>query len=272
MGTSRNPRDPERITGGSSGGSAAALAAGLVPLALGSDTGGSIRLPAAYCEVVGLKPTWGRVSLEGVWPLAPSLDHAGPMATTTDDAGLLYEVLTGTRLVTEPGEIRVGVSPELGLPAAPPPGAREVAFPEAELIVLTFRAIQLAESLQTHRRAGLYPSRRAEYGDDVGHRLDAATAVGLDEYLDATVDRGRLRAAFDRVFDQVDVLLTPIAAIPPPRFDDLTGLAALRQAVIPYTGPQDLVGLPSCAIPSGIQVTGPPGAESRVLAAAAMLA
>ena len=95
MGTVRNPRDPERVAGGSSGGSAVALATGLAPLALGTDTGGSIRVPASFCGVHGLKPTFGRVSLEGVWPLARTLDHAGPMATSVEDLALLYAVLAG---------------------------------------------------------------------------------------------------------------------------------------------------------------------------------
>ena len=93
LGTVRNPRDPERVAGGSSGGSAAALAAGLAPLALGTDTGGSIRVPSAFCRTYGLKPTLGRVSLDGVWPLARTLDHAGPMARTPEDLALLLGVL-----------------------------------------------------------------------------------------------------------------------------------------------------------------------------------
>src|SRR5439155_1234612 len=95
LGTSRNPWSPDRISGGSSGGSAVALAAHLVPLALGSDTGGSIRVPAAFCGTVGLKPTYGRISAAGVFPLARSLDHPGPMARTPGDAALLLSVTAG---------------------------------------------------------------------------------------------------------------------------------------------------------------------------------
>ena len=93
MGTSRNPWAPDRISGGSSGGSAVALAAGFVPLAMGSDTGGSIRVPSSFCGTVGLKPTYGRINLAGLFPLAPSLDHPGPMARTPADAALLFGVL-----------------------------------------------------------------------------------------------------------------------------------------------------------------------------------
>jgi aspartyl-tRNA(Asn)/glutamyl-tRNA(Gln) amidotransferase subunit A len=95
LGTSRNPWAPDRISGGSSGGSAVALAAHLLPLALGSDTGGSIRVPSAFCGIVGLKPTYGRVSAAGVFPLARSLDHPGPMARTPDDAALLLSAIAG---------------------------------------------------------------------------------------------------------------------------------------------------------------------------------
>ena len=95
MGTSRNPWSPDRMSGGSSGGSAVALATHLVPLALGSDTGGSIRVPSAFCGTVGLKPTYGRISAAGVLPLARSLDHPGPMARTPADAGLLLAAIAG---------------------------------------------------------------------------------------------------------------------------------------------------------------------------------
>src|SRR5204863_8925187 len=103
---------PERVPGGSSGGSAVALATGGAALALGSDTGGSIRIPAAFCGVSGLKPTYNRIPATGVFPLARSLDHAGPMARTPQDVRLLFEALTGTRAVYD-GEPRVAIAPAL---------------------------------------------------------------------------------------------------------------------------------------------------------------
>jgi aspartyl-tRNA(Asn)/glutamyl-tRNA(Gln) amidotransferase subunit A len=301
IGTCRNPADLERVTGGSSGGSGAALAAGLVPLALGTDTGGSIRVPCAFCGVAGLKPTWGRVSLDGVWPLARSLDHAGPMARTATDLGLLYDVLAGAAAAAagEPlSALVVGVCPDLHrVPLAADVaaahaataealaglGARvvEVAFPEAGRILPAFRTIQLAEALHTHRAAGLYPARRDEYGDDVGGRLDMATEVTREALLDATLEREVVRAAFARLFGEVDLLLTPVSAAAPPRIADERARPALREAVLAYTTPQDLVGLPACAVPAGtdglglpigMQLTAAPGAEARVLGAAAALA
>ena len=309
MGTCRNPRDPERVAGGSSGGSGVALAAGLVPLALGTDTGGSIRVPSAFCGVAGLKPTWGRVSLDGVWPLARSLDHAGPMARTAADLALLLGVLAGAdpagwdaagdRAVERPlAGLVAGVCQDLHGVALEPDiaaahaatagalaalGARvvEVPFGEAGRIVPAFRTIQLAESLDTHRRAGLYPERRHEYGDDVGARLDMATEVTLDVLLDATLARETVRAGFVRLFGEVDILLTPVSAVAPPRIEAERARPILREAVIPYTTPQDLVGLPACAVPAGtdalglpigMQLTAAPGGEAQVLRFAAALA
>ena len=316
IGSTHNPWAPERVSGGSSGGSAVALAAGEVPLALGSDTGGSIRVPAALCGVVGLKPTYGRISAAGAWPLARSLDHPGPMATTPADAALLLEAIAGVdpadpATVDVPlgdvaGELRrglggltVGICSDLELvplaadvravydatvQALEAAGARlvDVVLPEAELIFPAFRTIQAAEALETHRRAGLYPARRAEYGADVLGRLEAAEEVTLEQYLLASADRERVRAAFGRLFGSCDVLLTPVGAGSPTPIGQETvwheGVElTFRELVMSFTTPQDLVGLPACAlragfdalgIPVGMQFTGPPWAEARVLRAA----
>jgi aspartyl-tRNA(Asn)/glutamyl-tRNA(Gln) amidotransferase subunit A len=296
LGTCRNPHAPERVPGGSSGGSAAALAAGFAPLALGTDTGGSIRLPAAFCGVTGFKPTWGRIGLAGVFPLAPSLDHVGPMARTPADATLLLGVLSG-RALGPPSPLAgrtVAISRDLHVAPLEPAVERahaaaaarlgelgatveEVAFPEASLILPTYRMIQLAEALQTHTRAGLYPARRADYGDDVGGRLDLAREVTLERYVDAAADRERLRAAFARVFSGADLLLTPVSAAAPPRIDEEGAAQSLRETALPYTAPQDVAGLPACTVPAGaddgglpigLQLTGPAGADADVLAAA----
>jgi len=308
LGTVRNPLDPERVAGGSSGGSGAALAAGLVPLALGTDTGGSIRVPSAFCGVHGLKPTWGRVSLEGVWPLARTLDHAGPMARTAADVARLYAVLGWAAVRSERGihadgpvragdvgpldGLMVGLCPDLdlvapghdvdaaraataGALAARGAGIVDVALPEATTLAAAYAPIQLAEALQAHRRAGLYPDRRAEYGDDVGGRLDMATEVGADALLDAAHGREVVRAGFARAFETADVLLTPVHPGPPPLIEEERRTRDLRHAVAPCCIPQDLVGLPACAFPAGIdagglpiglQLTGPPGSEAVLLA------
>ena len=319
MGSSRNPWAPQRMSGGSSGGSAVALAAHLVPLALGSDTGGSIRVPSTFCGTVGLKPTYGRVSAAGVFPLARSLDHPGPMARTPADVALLLQAIAGV----DPGDpatedvplgdvsqeldvglsgLRVGLCPDLHLvPLAPVVQSSfdvavgaiqrlggelvEVGFPDAGRIYDTFGVIQRAEALFSHTQAGLFPARRDEYGEDVRARLELATTVELSDYLAASAERQRLRAAFDRVFDQVDVLLTPLSAASPlpigeERTVHLGQEIEFRELVMSYTVPQDLTGLPACTVrvgfddlgvPIGAQFTGPRWGEARVLRAASAL-
>ena len=319
LSSTHNPWALDRISGGSSGGSAVAVAADEVPLALGSDTGGSIRVPSSLCGIVGLKPTYGRVSLAGAWPLARTLDHPGPMARTPADAGLLLVAIAGlddadpstedVSLGDVAVELRrgfagltVGLCPDLHLVELAPEvrtafeaaagvvehgGGRivEVSLPEAKLMYPTFGVIQRAEALDTHRRAGLFPARRSEYGADVLGRLELASEVTVEQYLRAAADRQRARAGFRRVFRGCDLLLTPVAAGPPfPEMqeagDHLGREISFRDLVMPYTTPQDLCGLPACAlragfdgegIPVGMQFTGPPWSEARVLRAAQAL-
>jgi aspartyl-tRNA(Asn)/glutamyl-tRNA(Gln) amidotransferase subunit A len=316
MGSTRNPWALERISGGSSGGSAVALAMDEVPLALGTDTGGSIRAPASFCGVVGLKTTYGRISLAGAWPLARTLDHPGPMARTPADAALLLEVIAGhdpsdpatTRmpLGDVEGELHrglsgmvVGVCRDLHLvPLAhdvqavfdaavqtvEKAGARvvEVSLREAQLIYSAFGIIQRSEALDSHRSAGLYPARRGEYGTDVLGRLELATQETLERYLHASADRQRVRTGFSRLFEACGVLLTPTTACSPlPIGEENTCHHGreidFRELVMTYTAPQDLVGLPACAvragfdalsIPVGVQFSGPPWSEAVVLRAA----
>ena len=240
----RNPHDLERMPGGSSGGSAAALAMGAAPLALGSDTGGSIRLPAAWCRVVGYKPTHGLVPLDGVWPLAPSLDHAGPMATTVEDCALLLEILA---------------------PPTPPPALLEreprVAGPEVlpdpQRVRDAYDAVFFPEAIAVHRAAGLWPQRADGYTPAVRRRLERAERhAGRDQ-------RDALRSEMEAVFAEFDLVVSPVAATGPPRFDER---ADLREVVTPYCALQNLLGLPACALPTGEQVTGPRGADAAVLA------
>jgi aspartyl-tRNA(Asn)/glutamyl-tRNA(Gln) amidotransferase subunit A len=287
FGPARNPYDPERVPGGSSGGSGVALATGMCALALGSDTGGSIRIPAAFCGVSGLKPTYGRVSTTGVWPLAPSLDHAGPMARTPADVRLLYDVLAAS---PPAGEVRrIAVCPDLHLFALDPDLQRafdaaigaldaevvEVAFPNAGDIHPAFQILQAAEAAHTHRH--LFPAHADAYGADVRARLERRD-ISLSDYLDAGAVRVAVHASFARVFREADLLLTPIHATAPERIGERS--EDFRNRVLTYTVPQDVAGLPACAVPVGfddlglpigVQLTGPSGAEQTVLAAAEAL-
>ena len=246
----RNPRDPERVTGGSSGGSAAAVAAGVAPLALGTDTGGSIRLPAGWCGIHGLKPTHGLLSTDGVFPLAPSLDHVGPMAVTAADCALLFEVLGGPEAETDAPEPRI---------------AGSEALPDGAVAADVYRVLMLSESLTTHRRLGLWPARGAEYTPAVRERLELAEAVTDDERAHARDALESLRAHMDAVFTEYDLVRSPVASSGPPRIGD--GVDP-RDLAAPHVVLQDLLGLPALALPDGTQITGPRGADARVLASA----
>jgi aspartyl-tRNA(Asn)/glutamyl-tRNA(Gln) amidotransferase subunit A len=308
-GPTRNPWDPERISGGSSGGSAVALAAGLVTLAIGTDTGGSIRIPAAFCGITGFKPTFGRVSTTGTFPLAPSLDHVGPMARRPIDAWRLYAAMAGldpaAASMDRPGGlggVRIGVSGAL-VGAAPSDeveaalagvvstardlGAQiaDVALGAAELVEQTFATTQRAEALETHRRLSLFPERAAEYGADVRARLEESAEIGLADYLEAAADRARIGAAFAATFREADVLVTPVSPVAPVRIGQPTSMLRgdevdFRRLVIPATSPQNLAGLPACTLragfdsdglPIGIQVTAPQGHDARAVAVAEAL-
>ena len=320
LGSTLNPWDTDRVPGGSSGGSAAALSAGMVPLALGSDTGGSIRIPACFCGIAGIKPTYGLVSKRGAVSLAPSLDHPGPLARTVPDLaiGLAamagYDALDPSTLAVEPPSgsveaslagIRVGVVADLqlrtlrddhqarfdaALEAMSGAGARLVplGFAGAEEIRPTFAAIQMAEAHHTHSSVlGFFPERAAEYGADVRGRLELSAEVTLADYLSALESKRVLRRRFACLFDEVDVVVTPITAGGPSTTSepdigfDGTGEGPFRDVVMDYTVPQDLFGLPVCAVPNGldddglplgIQLTGPALSENAVLDAAAGVA
>ena len=301
MGSSRNPWDPTRVPGGSSGGSAVALAARMVPLALGSDTGGSIRIPAGFCGVMGLKPTFGRIDARGVWPLAPSLDHAGPMARTPDDLALAFAALDGRAPGAAPTSsssldgVTVVTCTDLHSVPLPPDrsrvyedavqllqslGARivERPFRVADLIDDTFRVVQLCEAAKVHQDAGIFPAREDEYGQDVGWRVRYATEADPRDYLDAAANRERIRTEFGRLLHDGAVLVTPTSAVPPAHSDDLAALHGFRAGVMPNTTPQNLAGVPSCAVragfdddglPVGVQFTAAPWRDEDALRVAA---
>ena len=250
----RNPWHPDFISGGSSGGSAAAVAAGLVPAAVASDTGGSIRIPAALCGVAGVKPAFGRIPRDGSVPLAPSLDTPGFIARTPHDLAILLEAAAGwspgdpaSRIpgMASPGPWpptlagrRVGVSPDLlGTAIAAPHLAAyqraadalaglgaaivELRLPAAAEYLDAFSVIQMAEAYDVHhRRLGLFPARAAAYGRDVRRRLERAGSVDIGAYLAACERRTHLVAALDAALDSMDVLLTPVNPGTPPRRTD----------------------------------------------------
>jgi aspartyl-tRNA(Asn)/glutamyl-tRNA(Gln) amidotransferase subunit A len=290
-GPTRNPWDRERVVGGSSGGSGAAVAAGLVPLALGTDTGGSIRTPAAFCGVVGIKPTYGAVPLDGVMPLAPTLDHVGAIARTPQDAALMLTTLGG-RPCTPASRaalrgLRAGYldadDPDVaailaalgGVDAVPV----RVTLPPEEELLAAFFDVQRAEVAQTHRLRRLFPEQRDGYGDDVAERLERAQEVDLPAYLAATALRERLRGELSRVLADVDLLVLPLAPMTPPTIASVLehGDEVLRQRIVPTTVLANLLGLPACAVrtrfdeldmPRAAQVVGGPASEQLLLGVA----
>ena len=218
-GDTGNPAHPGRITGGSSSGNAAALAAGMGALALGTDTGGSVRLPAAGCEVVGLKTPFGAIATDGVFPLAPDLDTIGPMARTVEDCALAWSVLSGEP-VPEPSleGKRIGKlvrHPSLGEAEAAPhdpqtdalPGEPvELPVPEADVWPVFYGG-----AAASHR--GLYPERADEYGPVISAKLDRALTTTDEDYArarDAMAAWQRAAAAEPAV----DVIVSPVLGLP----------------------------------------------------------
>lgn len=257
-----NPRRPDRITGGSSGGNAAALAAGMVPLALGTDTGGSVRMPAGACDVVGLKPALGAISTGGVFPLARSFDCVGPMARSVELCALAHAILTRTTVpAPRLAGLRVGlltghplVAPWDGevvrdgraralAPALEALGAHvdevELPAPDADLWPLFF-----ADAAHAHART--FPSRRDEYGPTIRAKLDLATAVAPEAVAVArnALARWRHRASTDPA---VDLILSPtlgVENLPPAGVDELE----IRVPFSAYTRVFSFLGWPAIAL------------------------
>jgi aspartyl-tRNA(Asn)/glutamyl-tRNA(Gln) amidotransferase subunit A len=303
FGACRNPWDRRRVPGGSSGGSGVAVASGQAPLAFGTDTAGSVRIPAAFCGVVGFKPTFGLLPVGGIFALAPSLDHVGFLGRDPGDVADLFGALlprAGRRaLVAGPQDgaapaldSRVGV---LDLPGASvleaevrralddAAGVVERLGARVDAVTLggeddrtqAMRRVQAVEAFRVHHAAGLFPARAAEYGDDVRERLEMASALTLDDYLAGLEAMRRIREHAERLFDGVDLLVTPVAACAPPPIGQA---ADLRDHVLPHTVLQSLSGLPACVVragfdddglPVGMQLTGPRFADLDVLGAAA---
>ena len=255
-GTVRNPRHPGRTTGGSSSGNAAALAAGLCDLALGTDTGCSNRLPSACCDTVGLKPRWGAVSTDGVFPLVPSFDTVGPMARTVEEVAAAWSVLTG-RPLPEPrlAGRTVGLltrPPRLSDETPDDNFAAESYVGELERLGAVVRSSRLPdapadpwpvffhEAARSHRAT--YPSRAAEYGDNCRTKLELAQHVASDRLVDAY----RALAEWRRYEPDVDLYVSPVLGIelPPEDCDEL----AVRIPLTAFLRPVNMLGWSALAI------------------------
>jgi aspartyl-tRNA(Asn)/glutamyl-tRNA(Gln) amidotransferase subunit A len=279
-----NPRYPGHIAGGSSGGSAAALAAGLADAALGTDSGGSIRIPAACCGVAGFKPTWGLVPIGGCFPLAPSFDHAGPMAR---DIATCERMMAALAPGFEPQEVELE-DLEVGIgwtDEADPlvrqqveeaarlfPRTRRLELPSAEGFYECFNR----EVADVHRE--LFAEYADEYGANVRPKIESCLEVTDAEYERALGQRELYREQLAEATAGVDLVLTPTleCVAPPAPADEL----ALRGRLIKLTYPFNGAGWPAAALPCGpaeeglpasVQLAAPPGKDALVLGAAKAL-
>lgn len=305
FGAIHNPWDLARTPGGSSGGSAAAVAAGIVPFAIGTDTGGSIRIPASFCGVAGFKPTFGRVSVTGVLPLGFSQDHVGPITRTVRDAAIAFQAMASEPSGFVPpasatfNGLRVGwprnfyfdrVDPEVNAAvrsafrSAAELGAQivEIDVPDMETLRAAASTCLLVEAAAALRP---YLERRADFGSDVLALLDQGKVVPAIDYLAARQTRRRIGRQFERLFEQVDCIFTPATSITAPKIGQTTveiggTTEDVRAAATRLTRGMNALGNPAISIPCGLsksglpiglQIIGARGQDDGVLHAAAAM-
>jgi aspartyl-tRNA(Asn)/glutamyl-tRNA(Gln) amidotransferase subunit A len=308
FGPSHNPWKYDRTVGGSSGGSGAAVAAELCYGALGTDTGGSIRFPAAFCGIVGLKPTYGRVSIRGIIPLSWTLDHVGPMCRTVADVALVLQAIAGydpqdttcaevavpdysAGLNTPVSGVRLGIprmqfyeklDPEiaaavttaLGVLGKLTAGSTDVELPA----LLSLPSLGMAEMAAYH--APWFPRNSGLYQPPLRKWLEQAGKQSAAEYALARREVDRVRREIKKVFQEVDLLITPTVKKPPRKIEEIKKEMETekpRQLELANTGEFNILGLPTISLPCGftkaglpigLQISGPAFGESRVLALA----
>jgi len=288
-----NPWNAEHWTGVSSSGSGVAVAAGLAYAAIGTDTGGSIRFPSASCGIVGIKPTYGRVSRHGAFPLAESLDHIGPMTRTVEDAARMLGVMAGfdprdptslrdpvpdyvsaldertegLRIGIDRAYVETGVHADVvstidgALRAFRDLGARvvEVKLPDHEPLVRGWSLTCGVETALAHAR--FFPSRSSDYGPELAGLIEGGRSASATQYAQLERERERYRAGLDAVLEEVDMLIAPCMVSAAPRLDWMA--QAVRQqeqtvAFITFTAPFDYSGHPTLTLPARLDAEGLP--------------
>ncbi len=288
-----NPWDLERIPGGSSGGSAAAVAAGLCYGSIGTDTGGSIRIPAALCGIVGLKPTWGRISCEGIVPLSPALDCAGPLARTVGDVATLTGILY-SRVGREPnmaklsalradarkfclgiprqlffdalsGEVRSAFDAALRELGRAGVTTKDISIPLLDETEEAGNHIAWTEAALYHQQQGYFPARAAEYGDDVCSRLEAGGKVAAVDYLRALETQRQFFQQLHLALAEADAdaMIFPSTAIEAPPLEQETIRVGAheypaRALLLRQNRPANLAGVPAVSLPCGFTRSGLP--------------
>jgi aspartyl-tRNA(Asn)/glutamyl-tRNA(Gln) amidotransferase subunit A len=293
FGPTRNPWDLERGPGGSSGGSAAALAAGLCYGSIGTDTGGSIRIPASLCGVVGLKPGLGRVNAGEIIPLSPTLDFVGPLARSVEDTALLLAPIfirekkerdlklsktTSSRarrwhlgipkeFFLEVLDPEVGAAFESAIMVLKKSGAqvKQVSFPQIRETEDAGNVIAWVEATSYHQQAGWFPGHASEYGNDVRERLEKGAKIPAVSYLQALEFREKYKALVMELFsaNDLDALVVPATPIAAPRIGEdsvlINGISyPTRALLLRLNRPANLAGVPAISVPCGLTKSGLP--------------
>lgn len=304
-GAARNPWVREHITGGSSSGSAAAVAAGMCFAALGSDTAGSIRLPAACCGIVGMKPTYGLVSARGVVPLSWSYDHVGPMTRSVRDAALVLQAIAGydagdstsrelpesdygEALDQDTHSLRLGIVRQFFFDDLEPEVAAAInnalqvletltsVLSDASMPIDTDRTVQAAEAYAYHSQ--FLPERAGLYQPETLRRIQRGESVTAREYILKRIELDHLRRAAADLFADYDLLVTPTSPVTAPALAELQAnpddLRRRELVLLRNTRPFNVLGLPAVSVPCGftraglpigLQIAGAPGDDARVL-------